>query len=151
MGNEKTYDTEKKDILIFDWNIKQVLEYLEDNGIKHKPHMAYKYGVTNWVFVNLANMTYTRGVGGIQTGKPLKNHAIRFVEFKYLLDVYNEYGEGEILDKIVEDVYKKYEDKEIFTFYSERFDLEKLEIWLDPKPRKGKYINMHRDVIPYGD
>lgn len=127
MENEKTYDTEKRDILIFDWNIKQVLEYLEDNGIEHKPHRAYKYGCTNWVFVNLADMTYTRGVGGIQTGRPLRNHAIRFEEFKYLLDVYNEYGEGVILDKIVEEVYKKYEGKEIFTFYSERFDLEKPE------------------------
>ena len=140
MENEKICDTEKKDILIFDWRIDRVLEFLEDNGIAHKPHKAYKYGVTNWVFVNLANMTYTRGVGGIQTGMPLKNHAIRFEEFQYILDVYNEYGEGEILDKIVEDVYKKYEDKEIFTFYSESFDLEKEEVWIEPNPRKKKYL-----------
>ena len=90
MENEKTYDTQKKDILIFDWRIGRVLEFLEDNEFTHKPHRAYKYGCTNWVFVNLGNMTYTRGVGGIQTGKPLKNHAIRFGEFKYILDVYNE-------------------------------------------------------------
>ena len=143
MENEKTYDTEKKDILIFDWRIGRVLEFLEDNEFTHKPHRAYKYGCTNWVFVNLGNMTYTRGVGGIQTGKPLKNHAITFGEFKYLLDVYNEYGEGEILDKIVEDVYKKYEGKEIFTFHSERFDLEKPEICLEQNPRK--IHQMHRD------
>lgn len=147
MVKEKTFDTEKRDILIFDWRIGRVLDFLEDNGIKHKPHRAYKYGRTNWVFVNLANMTYTRGIGGIQTGRPLRNHAIRFEEFKYLLDVYNEYGEGEILDKIVEDVYKKYEGKEIFTFYSERFDLEKPDDWIEPKPKEGKYINMHRDLI----
>ena len=146
MENEKTYDTEKKDILIFDWRIGRVLEFLEDNEFTHKPHRAYKYGCTNWVFVNLADMTYTRGVGGIQTGRPLKNHAITFGEFKYLLDVYNEYGEGEILDKIVEDVYKKYDGKEIFTFHSERFDLEKPEICLEPNPRK-KYTNMHSDLI----
>jgi hypothetical protein len=51
-----------------------------------------------------------------------------------------------ILDKIVEDVYKKYEGKEIFTFHSERFDLEKEEVCLEPNPRK-KYINMHRDLL----
>lgn len=146
MENEKTYDTQKKDILIFDWRIGRVLEFLEDNEFTHKPHRAYKYGCTNWVFVNLADMTYTRGVGGIQTGKPLKNHAITFGEFKYILDVYNEYGEGEILDNIVKDVYKKYEGKEIFTFHSERFDMEKEEVCLEPNPRK-KYINMHRDLI----
>ena len=118
MENEKTYDTQKKDILIFDWRIGRVLEFLEDNEFTHKPHRAYKYGCTNWVFVNLGNMTYTRGVGGIQTGKPLKNHAITFGEFKYILDV----------------------------FHSERFDLEKEEVCLEPNPRK-KYINMHRDLI----
>ena len=82
MKKEKIYDTENKDILIFDWQIGRVLEYLEDNGIAHKPHKAYKYGTTKWVFVNLNGRTYTRGVGGIQTGRPLNGHAITFDEFK---------------------------------------------------------------------
>ena len=43
MENEKTYDTQKKDILIFDWRIGSVLEFLEDNEFTHKPHRAYKY------------------------------------------------------------------------------------------------------------
>ena len=124
---EKIFDTENKDILIFDWNIGKVLEYLEDNGIAHKPHRAYKYGTTKWVFVNLNGRTYTRGVGGIQTGRPLNGHAITFDEFKLIFDVYEKYGEGNALDKIVEDVYAKYDGKEIFTFHSERFDLEKPE------------------------
>ena len=124
---EKIFDTENKDILIFDWNIGRVLEYLEDNGIAHKPHRAYKYGTTKWVFVNLNGRTYTRGVGGIQTGRPLNGHAITFDEFKLIFDVYEKYGEGNALDKIVEDVYAKYDGKEIFTFHSERFDLEKPE------------------------
>ena len=58
----------------------------------------------------------------------------------FIINLYNEYGEGEILDKIVEDIYKKYEGKEIFTFYSERFDLEKEEVWIEPNPRKKKYL-----------
>ena len=124
---EKIFDTENKDILIFDWHIGRVLEYLEDNRITHKPHRAYKYGTTKWVFVNLNGRTYTRGVGGIQTGRPLNRHAITFDEFKLIFDVYEKYGEGNALDKIVEDVYAKYKDKEIFTFHSERFDLEKPE------------------------
>ena len=127
MKKEKIYDTENKDILIFDWQIGRVLEYLEDNGIAHKPHKAYKYGTTKWVFANLNGRTYTRGVGGIQTGRPLNGHAITFDEFKLIFDVYEKYGEGNALDKIVEDVYAKYDGKEIFTFHSERFDLEKPE------------------------
>ena len=86
------------------------------------------------------------GLVEVALNTKISNHAITFGEFKYILDVYNEYGEGEILDKIVEDVYKKYEGKEIFTFHSERFDLEKEEVCLEPNPRK-KYINMHRDLI----
>ena len=124
---EKIFDTENKDILIFDWQIGRVLEYLEDNGIAHKPHKAYKYGTTKWVFVNLNGRTYTRGVGGIQTGRPLNGHAITFGEFKLIFNVYEKCGEGNALEKIVEDVYAKYKDKEIFTFHSERFDLEKPE------------------------
>ena len=124
---EKTYDTENKDILIFDWCITRVLKYLEDNGIAHKPHKAYKYGTTKWVFVNLNRRTYTRGVGGIQTGRPLNRHAITFDEFKLIFDVYEKYGEGKALDEIIEQVYAKYDGKEIFTFHSERFDLEKPE------------------------
>jgi len=124
---EKIFDTENRDILIFDWHIGRVLEYLEANGIAHKPHRAYKYGTTKWVFVNLNGRTYTRGVGGIQTGRPLNGHAITFDEFKLIFDVYEKYGEGNALDKIVEDVYAKYDGKEIFTFHSERFDLEKPE------------------------
>ena len=50
MEKEKTYDTEKRDILIFDWRIERVLDYLEDNEFTHKPHRAYKHGCTNWVF-----------------------------------------------------------------------------------------------------
>ena len=127
MKKEKIYDTENRDILIFDWQIGRVLEYLEDNGIAHKPHKAYKYGTTNWAFVNLNGRTYTRGVGGIQTGRPLNGHAITFDEFKLIFDVYEKCGEGNALDEIVEDVYAKYAGKEIFTFHSERFDLEKPE------------------------
>ena len=127
MKTEKIFDTENRDILIFDWHIGRVLEYLEANGIAHKPHRAYKYGTTKWVFVNLNGRTYTRGVGGIQTGRPLNGHAITFDEFKLIFDVYEKYGEGNALDKIVEDVYAKYDGKEIFTFHSERFDLEKPE------------------------
>ena len=127
MKKEKIYDTENRDILIFDWHIGRVIEYLEDNGIVHKPHRAYKYGTTKWVFVNLNGRTYTRGVGGIQTGRPLNGHAITFDEFKLIYDVYEKCGEGNALDEIVEDVYAKYAGKEIFTFHSERFDLEKPE------------------------
>ena len=151
MKIEKAYDTENKDILIFDWDIGRVLEYLEDNGIAHKPHRAYKYGTTKWVFVNLNGRTYTRGVGGIQTGKPLKRHAITFDEFKFIFSIYEKCGEGEALDKAVEDVYARYDGKEIFTFHSERFDLEKPEGWTEPKQRERKYINMHRDVIKDDD
>ena len=148
---EKTYDTENKEILIFDWCIGRVREYLEDNGIAHKWHGAYKYGTTGWVFVNLNRRTYTRGVGGIQTGRPLKKHAITFDEFKLIFGIYEKCGEGEALDKAVEDVYARYDGKEIFTFHSERFDLEKPEGWTEPKQRERKYINMHRDVIKDDD
>ena len=106
MKIEKIYDTKNKDILIFDWNIGRVLKYLEDNRISHKPHKAYKYGTTQWVFVNLDRMTYTRGVGGIQTGRPLKHHAITFDEFKFILGVYEEFGEGKALDEAVDHVYE---------------------------------------------
>ena len=146
MEKEKKYDTEKRDILIFDWRIERVLDYLEDNEFTHKPHRAYKHGCTNWVFANLAKRTYTRGVGGIQTGRPLKNHAVTFEDFNYLLDVYNEYGEGKIFDEIVENVYAKYEGKEIFTFHSERFDLEKPQA-IEPL-LKNKH---HREVIKDDD
>ena len=101
MKMEKTYDTKNKEILIFDWNIGRVLEYLEDNGIAHKRHRAYKYGTTRWVFVNLDRKTYTRGVGGIQTGRPLKHHAITFDEFKLIFGVYEKFGEGNALDEVV--------------------------------------------------
>ena len=148
---EKTYDTKNKDILIFDWDIGRVLKYLEDNGITHKPHRAYKYGTTQWVFVNLDRKTYTRGVGGIQTGRPLKHHAIKFDEFKFLFGVYEEFGEGKALDDAVDYVYAKYEGKEIFTFHRERFDLEKPEGWIEPQQREKKYINMHKDVIKDDD
>ena len=151
MKIEKIYDTKNKDILIFDWNIGRVLKYLEDNRISHKPQKAYKYGTTQWVFVNLDRMTYTRGVGGIQTGSPLKHHAIRFDEFKFIFGVYEEFGEGKALDEAVEHVYAKYEGKEIFTFHSERFDLEKPKEWIEPQQREKKYINMHKDVIKYDD
>ena len=151
MEMEKTYDTKNKDILIFDWDIGRVLEYLEDNGIAHKPHKAYKYGTTQWVFVNLDRMTYTRGVGGIQTGSPLKNHAIRFSEFKFIFGVYEESGESRALDEAVEHVYAKYDGKEIFTFHNERFDLEKPEGWIEPQQREKKYINMHKDGIKDDD
>ena len=146
MEKEKTYDTEKRDILIFDWRIERVLDYLEDNEFTHKPHRAYKHGCTNWVFANLNRRTYTRGVGGIQTGRPLKNHAVTFEDFNYLLDVYNEYGEGKILDEIVENVFAKYEGKEIFTFHSEKFDLEKPQA-IEPL-LKNKH---HREVIKDDD
>ena len=148
---EKTYDTKNKDILIFDWDIGRVLEYLENNGITHKPHKAYKYGTTQWVFVNLNRRTYTLGVGGIQTGRPLKHHAITFDEFKFIFGVYEEFGEGKALDEAVDHVYAKYEGKEIFTFHNERFDLEKHEGWIEPQKREKKYINMHKDVIKDDD
>ncbi len=151
MKMEKTYDTENKEILIFDWCIGRVREYLEDNGIAHKWHVVYKYGTTEWVFVNLNRRTYTLGVGGIRTGRPLKNHAITFDEFKFIFGVYEEFGEGKALDEAVEHVYAKYEGKEIFTFHSERFDLEKPEGWIEPPKRKKKYINMHKDVIKDDD
>lgn len=151
MKMEKTYDTENKEILIFDWCIGRVREYLEDNGITHKWHRAYKYGTTQWVFVNLNRRTYTLGVGGIRTGRPLKNHAITFDEFKLIFAVYEEYGESKALDEAVEHVYAKYEGMEIFTFHSERFDLEKPKGWIEPPKREKKYINMHKDVIKDDD
>ena len=128
MKIKKAYDTENKDILIFDWDIGRVLEYLEDNG-----------------------RTYTRGVGGIQTGRPLKRHAITFDEFKLIFGIYEKCGEGEALDDAVEHVYAKYDGKEIFTFHNERFDLEKPEEWIEPQQGEKKYINIHRDVIKYDD
>ena len=151
MEIDKIYDTENKEILIFDWRIRRVREYLEDHGIAHKPHKAYKYGTTGWVFVNLNRRTYTLGVGGIQTGRPLKHHAITFDEFKFIFGVYEEYGESKALDEVVEHVYAKYEGMEIFTFHSERFDLEKPEGWIEPPKREKKYINMHKDVIKDDD
>ena len=55
------------------------------------------------------------------------------------------------LDEVVEHVYAKYEGMEIFTFHSERFDLEKPEGWIEPPKREKKYINMHKDVIKDDD
>ena len=81
----------------------------------------------------------------------MEGPTLAFDEFKFIFSIYEKCGEGEALDKAVEDVYARYDGKEIFTFHSERFDLEKPEGWTEPQQREKKYINMHKDVIKDDD
>jgi len=64
----------------------------------------------NWVFVNIKQKLYALGRPGVAYAQVVCDHAITIEEFKTI------YG-----------IYKKYEGKDLFVFYKERFDYNKLK------------------------
>lgn len=58
-----------------------------------------------WVHINITRKQFAYGMPGVGLAQPIGNHAITIDEF---MTVYN--------------IFKKYENKELFTFRFERFD-----------------------------
>lgn len=60
-----------------------------------------------WIHVNITRKMYAYGMPGVSITRPIGNHAITINDFKTIYQIY-----------------KKYEDKDIFVFHSQRFDYD---------------------------
>lgn len=83
------------------------MEWLRSENFKSAPHHG-NYGCW-WVYVNITRKQYAYGMPGVPLVTPIGNHAITIDEFK-----------------IIYRIYKKYENKDLFTFQTERFDYDKI-------------------------
>lgn len=84
----------------------EFINWLRANGFKSTP-----YSVNwrcNWAFVNMKQKLYALGRPGVSYAQVVYDHAITIEEFKII------YG-----------IFSKYEGKETFVFYKERFDYDR--------------------------
>ncbi len=63
-----------------------------------------------WVYISITRKQYAYGMPGVPLVLPTGNHAITISEF---MTVYN--------------IYRKYEGKEVFVFYHDRFDYDRTD------------------------
>lgn len=93
-------------VYLKDWKCgKRFLSWLEKEGFSYWGHHGM-WEKCPWVFVNINTKIYACGMPGVSLTEPLGHHAVSLREFK---TVYR--------------IFKKYENKDVFVFQKERFDL----------------------------
>ena len=106
----KIWEGKKKAFLVCDESLKDLYapfyEFLRKNGYTLGTYKGC-FGCP-WAHVDITTKQYAYGMPGVSFVGELGNHAITISEF---MTIYN--------------IFKKYENKELFVFYENRFDCEK--------------------------
>ena len=83
----------------------ELFKFLDDEGFSH-----YGKGMFDncpWVYIDLNKKVYSYAIPGIKVTGVIGNHAIRLSEFYTIYEIY-----------------KQYENKNLFVFKSKRFDYD---------------------------
>ena len=106
----KIWEGKKKALLVCDKSLEDsdapFYEFLRKNGYTCGTHKG-NFGCP-WAYVDITTKQYAYGMPGVALVGVLGNHAITISEF---MTIYN--------------VFKKYENKDLFVFYEKRFDCDK--------------------------
>lgn len=110
----KIWEGKKKAFLVCDKSLKDInapfYDFLRNEGYTYGTHKG-SFGCP-WAHVDITTKQYAYGMPGVSFVGEIGNHAITIGEF---MTIYN--------------IYKKYENKELFVFHEERFDYDKMAIW----------------------
>lgn len=84
------------------------IQWLRSEGFVLGDHHG-NYGCW-WIHVNITRKMYAYGMPGVSIARPIGNHAITIEEFKTIYQIY-----------------RKYEEKDLFVFNNRRFDYDSVE------------------------
>lgn len=85
-----------------------IFKWLKSQGFRAASKSGIWGSGCNWAFINMYNKIYILGRPGVAYASVINDHAITIEEFKTIYEIY-----------------KKYEGKETFVFYKERFDYDR--------------------------
>lgn len=106
----KIWEGKKKAFLVCDEsfgnNNAPFFEFLKREGFTYGSHKG-NFGCP-WIHVDITTKQYALGMPGVEFVGVLGNHAITIKEF---MTIYN--------------IFKKYEDKDLFVFHKDRFDYDR--------------------------
>ena len=109
MGNSSISSGNTEAFLICDKSLgsneAEFYTWLREEGFKGGDYHG-NFGCP-WAHVNITRKLYACGMPGVCKAQPIGNHAITIKEFKTIYEIY-----------------KKYEDKELFVFHEERYDYD---------------------------